>query len=321
MTTPTTEMTRPHETTLRFLAAPTDVADLGGTAVAGGRVLEWIDKAAYACAAGWSGRYCVTVYVGNINFARPIHSGDLVEIQARLIYTGRSSMHIDVIVSSADPHHLAYTFATSCTVIFVAVGDNGRPVPVNAWTPGTRDEMDRQVAAVAKTSLRADIEAAMADQTYTSASDAPAATLRFLAAPTDVNWGGKAHGGTVMRWIDEAAYVCATNWSRRASIAAYSGGVRFYRPIHIGHLVEVQARLLHTGRSSMHISVHVRSGNPKTSDLQLTTHCLTIFVALDDQRQPTPVQSWEPIGEEDQRLDRHAQHLMELRSHPTPHPA
>ena len=30
-------------------------------------------------------------------------------------------------------------------------------------------------------------------------------TLRFLAAPSDVNWGGKVHGGTVMRWIDEAA--------------------------------------------------------------------------------------------------------------------
>ena len=39
--------------TLRFLAAPTDVAFLGGQAVAGGRVLEWVDKAAYACAVGW----------------------------------------------------------------------------------------------------------------------------------------------------------------------------------------------------------------------------------------------------------------------------
>jgi acyl-CoA hydrolase len=29
--------------------------------------------------------------------------------------------------------------------------------------------------------------------------------FRFLAAPADANWGGKAHGGTVMRWIDEAA--------------------------------------------------------------------------------------------------------------------
>ena len=66
--------------TLRFLAAPTDVAFLGGTAVAGGRVLEWVDKAAYACAVGWSAGYGVTAYVGNVNFARPISSGDLVEV-------------------------------------------------------------------------------------------------------------------------------------------------------------------------------------------------------------------------------------------------
>ena len=39
------------------------------------------------------------------------------------------------------------------------------------------------------------------------------ATLRFLAAPTDVNWGGKTHGGTVMRWIDEAAHVLAETGS------------------------------------------------------------------------------------------------------------
>ena len=49
-----------REITLRFMAAPTDVAALGESAVAGGRVLEWIDKAAYACAVGWSGGYGVT---------------------------------------------------------------------------------------------------------------------------------------------------------------------------------------------------------------------------------------------------------------------
>jgi len=227
-----------------------------------------------------------------------------------------------VTVSSADPHHLNYTFATSCTVIFVAVGDTGRPVPVNPFTPITPAEIDHQATAVAKTAMRTEIEAAMADQTYTAAGTAPAATLRFLAAPTDVNWGGKAHGGTVMRWIDEAAYVCATNWSRQPAIAAYSGGVRFYRPIQIGHLVEVQARLLHTGRSSMHISVHVRSGDPRAAEMRVTTHCLTIFVALDDQRQPTPVPRWVPLSDEDHQLNQHAQHLMELRSHhKPPHPA
>ena len=114
-----------REITLRFMAAPTDVATLGESAIAGGRVLEWIDKAAYACAVGWSGGYCVTAYVGNVNFARPIQSGDVVEVQARLVHTGRSSMHVEVAVSSADPQHAEYAFATSCTVIFVAVGGNG----------------------------------------------------------------------------------------------------------------------------------------------------------------------------------------------------
>jgi 4-hydroxybenzoyl-CoA thioesterase len=310
-----------REITLRFMAAPTDVATLGDSAIAGGRVLEWIDKAAYACAVGWSGGYCVTAYVGNVNFARPIHSGDVVEVHARLVHTGRSSMHVEVSVSSADPQQATYAFATSCTVIFVSVGGNGRPIPVHQWVPVTDDDRERDAMAVDKTSVRADIEAAMKEQTYTRAGAAPEATLRFLAAPTDVNWGGKTHGGTVMRWIDEAAYVCASGWSAGDCVAAYSGGIRFYRPIMIGHIVEVRARLLHTGRSSMHVSVHVRSGDPKTPDMQLTTHCLTIFVGLDDQRRPAPVPRWIPETAEDRRLDTHAQHLMQLRSRLAPvHP-
>jgi len=159
-------------------------------------------------------------------------------------------------------------------------------------------------------------------QAHTEASEAPQATLRFLAGHTDVNWGGKTHGGTVMRWIDEAAYVCATGWCGTDSIAAYSGGIRFYRPIMIGHIVEVEARLLHTGRGSMHVSVHVSSGDPKAPDMRLTTHCLTIFVALDDQSRPIPVRQWNPVTQEDRRLDAHAQHLMQLRARLAPvHPS
>lgn len=41
---------------------------------------------------------------------------------------------------------------------------------------------------------------------------APEADTRFLAAPTDVNWGGNTHGGRVMGWIDDAAYLCGTRW-------------------------------------------------------------------------------------------------------------
>jgi len=56
-------------------------------------------------------------------------------------------------------------------------------------------------------------------------------TLRFLAEPNTVNFGGKVHGGTVMKWIDEAGYACATSWAKRYCVTAFIGGIRFHHPI------------------------------------------------------------------------------------------
>lgn len=305
------------EMTLRFLAAPTDaghVEGVTGGGVGGGRVLEWIDKAAYACAANWSGTYCVTAYVGDVRFTRPIPVGDIVEAQAQLVHTGRSSMHIVVTVSSGDPKQHTLAPATSCLVVFVAVDGSGSTVPVPRWEPRTPRQRVLQEEATRRVGVRAEIERSMADQRYTDAGTAPRPLLRFLAAPTDVNWGGKVHGGTVMRWIDDAAFVCATGWVGGPAAVVYVGGFRFYRPLLIGHVVEVEARLLHTGRSSMHISVHVRSGDPKTRERDLTTHSLLVYVALGADGRAAPVRPWVPTCDEDSALDRHARHLVELRS-------
>ena len=299
--------------TLRFLAAPTDVASLGGP-VHGGRILEWIARAGYACAVGWSRSYCVTAYVGDIRFNRPIESGHLVEVTATLVYTGRSSMHLLCSAASADPKQGVFRKACTCLTIFVAVDDGGHSRSVPAWTPVTKEDAARAADAEMGVGLRAEIEQAMSGQTYTDNSTATRTVIRFLAAPTDVNWGGKVHGGTAMRWIDEAAYLCATRWSGRPCISVYAGGVRFYRPIQIGHVVELDARLLHTGQQTMHISVHVRSADPRTmEDMVLTTHCLTVVTALDDDGRATEVRQWVPTTSEDRRLDVHAQQLVTLR--------
>ena len=302
-----------REITLRFLAAPTD-AGYSGT-VGGGRVLEWIDKAGYAAAAGWSGTYSVTAYVGNVRFTRPVNVGDLVEATARIINTGRTSMHILVTVSAGNPREGELTPTTECLMIFVAVDSDGRPTPVPTLEPETDAERALQQEATLRVGLRADIAKEMDTQTYSDAGMAPRVTLRFLAAPTDVNWGGKVHGGIVMRWIDEAAHVLATQWTgSAANVAVYAGGVRFYRPLRIGHLVEVEARLLLTGTSSMHISVHVRSGDPATGELDLTTHSLIVFVPLDAEGRAVPARPWTPVSDEDVALRDHALELIRLRN-------
>lgn len=138
-------------------------------------------------------------------------------------------------------------------------------------------------------------------------------SLRFLAEPTDVNYGGKVHGGMVMKWIDQAGYACAAGWSGRYCVTVYVGGIRFYQPVLIGHVVEVRARLIYTGTSSMHIAVDVASRDPREGVLTKTTHCIIIFVALDGDGKPVAVPHLEPVTDEDRALERYALRLMELR--------
>lgn len=138
-------------------------------------------------------------------------------------------------------------------------------------------------------------------------------TLRFLAEPTDVNFGGKVHGGAVMKWIDEAGYACAAGWSGQYCVTVYVGGIRFYQPILIGHLVELRARLIYTGRTSMHIAVDVSSRDPRLGEYRQTTHCIIVFVAVDEHGAPAEVPAWVPETEEDHALHQYAARLMELR--------
>lgn len=138
-------------------------------------------------------------------------------------------------------------------------------------------------------------------------------TLRFLAEPGDVNFGGKVHGGAVMKWIDQAGYACAVSWSGHYCVTVFVGGIRFVHPILIGHLVEVTARIIHTGRTSMHVALLVRAGDPRTGDLTETTHCTMVFVAVSSTGGPVPVHRWVPVTAEDKAMESRALREMELR--------
>ena len=140
-------------------------------------------------------------------------------------------------------------------------------------------------------------------------------TLRFLAEPSTVNFGGKVHGGTVMKWIDEAGYACATRWARQYCVTVSVGSIRFQRPIMIGYLVEVEARLAYTGTTSMNISVEVRAGDMKESHMNVITECLVVFVAVDPDGKALPAQPWNPETPGDVALAQRVKaHLDAVRS-------
>ncbi|MFY2764186.1 acyl-CoA thioesterase [Arenimonas sp. MALMAid1274] len=139
-------------------------------------------------------------------------------------------------------------------------------------------------------------------------------TFRFLAEPTDVNYGGKVHGGVVMKWIDQVGYAAAVGWSGRYSVTVAVGGIRFVAPIRTSDLVTVTAKLVYTGNSSMHFAIDVRARDPmQDGGERLCTHCVIVFVALDGvEGKPTAVPPWTPESEDDRRIADYALKVMAL---------
>jgi len=305
---------------LRFLAAPGDTTITSGV-VSAGRLLEWIDKAAYACAVGWSHDYCVTAYVGNVGFRRPVRPGELVEVRARIVQTGRTSMHVLVSVRSRDPGADDFRGeAMHCLAVMVAVDANGHPTEVPQWEPNSVRELDLPELIAERVVLRRRIQEAMLAASYTEAGTAPRTTLRFLAAPADVNFGGKVHGGTVMRWIDEAGYACAAGWSSPNAVAVYAGGIQFAAPMRIGDVVEVDARLIHTTERSMHVAIEARSAPLHSPSVPIrNARCIVVYV-VPEAGAALPVPRYVPATPEDRALDAHARELIALRTQIPPLP-
>ena len=144
-------------------------------------------------------------------------------------------------------------------------------------------------------------------------SRARSVTLRFLAEPGHVNFGGKVHGGAVMKWIDQAGYTCAAGWTGEYCVTSYIGGLHFLKPILVGEVVDLRALVIHTGRTSLHIAIDIYAGDPREIEKSRRCHCVIVFVALNEAGRPKPVPAWTPETQTDHALQQYALRLIELR--------
>ena len=120
------------------LVLPQHTNNLG--AIFGGVLMSWIDIAAAIAAARHSGRTCVTASIDQLHFLRPIRKGYVVNIEARLTAVHTTSCEVMVSVTGEnlltnELFHTAQAFLT-----FVALDEEGRPVPMPPLTATTEHE-------------------------------------------------------------------------------------------------------------------------------------------------------------------------------------
>src|SRR5437879_9445451 len=107
---------------------------------------------------------------------------------------------------------------------------------------------------------------------YRSMSQASARTVTMIemAFPDQTNHYGTLFGGHALRLMDKAAFVAASRYARKTVVTACSERVDFQAAVRHGSLVELTARVIATGRSSMTVSVDLvggRSALRRTSTL------------------------------------------------------
>jgi acyl-CoA hydrolase len=122
-------------------------------------------------------------------------------------------------------------------------------------------------------------------------NDARDAETRMVYAvfPTDTNHYDTLFGGQAMAWMDQAAFICATRWCRRTVVTAHSDAIDFHHAVPVGSIVELIARVIAIGRSSMTINVQMWVEPMRRVARTLACEGRFVFVALDRRGRPARV--------------------------------
>ena len=126
-------------------------------------------------------------------------------------------------------------------------------------------------------------------------------TMTVLMTPDMSNFSGNVHGGTILKFLDQVAYACASRYAGRYVVTLSVDQVMFRQPIHVGELVTFLAAVNHTGNSSMEVGIKVVAENIQTQEVRHANSCFFTMVAVDDQRKPAAVPPLQPQNSEDKR--------------------
>lgn len=116
---------------------------------------------------------------------------------------------------------------------------------------------------------------------------------------------GTAHGGEVMRFMDEIGAMSAMRLAGENCVTASVQGIDFERPIPVGDVAAVESYAYATGRSSVRTYLQVERENPRTGEREISTTSTFVFVAIRDG-EPTPVPDVAIETDRERRLEARA---------------
>jgi len=114
-------------------------------------------------------------------------------------------------------------------------------------------------------------------------------TMTEYVLPTHANALGSVFGGQILAWMDLCAAICAQRHTGSMAITAGIDELSFEKPIKVGQVVRLTARVTAAFRSSLEILVNVEGEAAMTGERWPCVSAFVTFVAVDAELRPAPV--------------------------------
>ena len=125
--------------------------------------------------------------------------------------------------------------------------------------------------------------------------------MTVLVTPEMSNFGGKMHGGELLKLLDQVAYTCAMRYCGNYVVTLSVDKVLFKQSIAIGELLSFRAAINYTGRTSMEVGIQVIAENLEDGTVRHTNSSYFTMVAVDKNGKSVPVPAIKPVTEDDKR--------------------
>jgi uncharacterized protein (TIGR00369 family) len=122
--------------------------------VHGGWIMKLVDEAGALACMRHAQQRVVTVAVDQMTFRQPIRIGDLVILNAEVSYVGRTSLEVEVRVHSENPITGEQIHTNTAYLVYVALDETGKPVPVPRLVPETEAQRLRMEEGAARQAYR-----------------------------------------------------------------------------------------------------------------------------------------------------------------------
>lgn len=133
-----------------------------------------------------------------------------------------------------------------------------------------------------------------AKETFASAS--------HIVLPNDTNTLGNLMGGQLLNWLDIVGAISAHRHCRRVVVTASVGKVAFKKPISLGDIVTIEAKVSRAFTSSMEVIMNVWVENHVTGKKTMHNDAIYTFVAVDQIGRSIEVPELVPETEEEKEL-------------------